>query len=26
LFPNFKFTPLSEGIKLVYNSYYGKIS
>ena len=26
LFPNFKFTSLSEGIKLVYNSYYGKIS
>jgi len=26
LFPNFKFTPLSEGIKLVYNSYYDKVS
>jgi GDP-L-fucose synthase len=26
LFPNFEFTPLSEGIKLVYNSYYDKIS
>ena len=25
-FPNFKFTPLSEGIKLVYNSYYDKVS
>jgi GDP-L-fucose synthase len=26
LFPNFEFTPLSEGIKLVYNSYYDKVS
>ena len=26
LFPNFEFTPLSKGIKIVYNSYYGKIS
>lgn len=26
LFPNFKFTPLSDGIKIVYNSYYDKIS
>jgi GDP-L-fucose synthase len=26
LFPSFKFTPLSEGIKLVYNSYYDKVS
>ena len=26
LFPDFKFTPLSEGIKLVYNSYYDKVS
>lgn len=26
LFPNFKFTPLSEGIKIVYNSYYDKVS
>jgi GDP-L-fucose synthase len=26
LFLNFEFTPLSEGIKLVYNSYYDKVS
>jgi GDP-L-fucose synthase len=26
MFSNFKFTPLSEGIKLVYNSYYDKVS
>ena len=26
LFPNFEFTPLSKGIKLVYNSYYDKVS
>jgi GDP-L-fucose synthase len=26
LFPNFKFTSLSDGIKIVYNSYYDKIS
>lgn len=26
LFPNFKFTSLSNGIKIVYNSYYDKIS
>ena len=26
MFSNFKFTPLSEGIKIVYNSYYDKIS
>ncbi len=26
LFPDFKFTPLSDGIKIVYNSYYDKIS
>lgn len=25
-FPNFKFTPLSEGIKIVYDTYYDKIS
>lgn len=26
MFSDFKFTPLSEGIKLVYNSYYDKVS
>jgi GDP-L-fucose synthase len=26
LFPNFEFTPLSKGIKIVYNSYYDKVS
>jgi GDP-L-fucose synthase len=26
LFPNFKFTPLRDGIKIVYDTYYDKIS
>ena len=26
LFPNFKFTPLSDGIKIVYETYYDKVS
>ena len=26
IFPNFKFTPLSYGIKIVYETYYDKVS
>ena len=26
IFPNFKFTPLSDGIKIVYETYYDKVS